>query len=109
MLGERLHKVFGLIGLELVAIATYSSHRLKMGKSLKMFFSETMKPTAYKHVFDLKQCLVVPYINHANQAPEVQTGPTPGIKGFHRLTIGKPLKIFSETIRPTAYKLVKIS
>ena len=40
--GERLLKVFGLIGLE----ATYSSHRLIMGKTLKSS-SETMRPTAY--------------------------------------------------------------
>ena len=35
-----------------------------------------MRPTVY--IFSLKQCLVVPYINPADQDPGVQTVHTPG-------------------------------
>ena len=35
-----------------------------------------MTPTAY--IFCMLQCLVVPYINPANQAPRAQTGHAPG-------------------------------
>ena len=31
-----------------------------------------MRPTAY--IFSMQQCVVVPYLNPANQAPGVQTG-----------------------------------
>ena len=51
-----------------------SSHRLIMGTNLKIF-SETMRPTAY--IFSMYQCLVVPYLTSANQAPGLQTGHTP--------------------------------
>ena len=54
-----------------------SSHRLIMGLTSKVFFSETMRPTAY--IFSMSQCLVVLYVNPANQAPGVQTGHTPGV------------------------------
>ena len=40
---------------------------------IKLFFSGTMRPTAY--IFSMKQCLVVPYINCncTSQTPGVQT------------------------------------
>ena len=57
-----------------------------------------MRPRAY--IFSMWQCLVVPYINPANQARRVQTGHTPVVHMY----MGKTLKIFfSETVRPTAY------
>ena len=59
-----------------------------------------MRPSAY--IFSMKQCLVVPYINPASQAPVVQTGHAPRVIISHRLIMEK-LKIFSETMRPTAY------
>ena len=40
-----------------------------MEKTLKFFFSETKRSTAY--IFGMLQCLVVPYINIAKQAPGV--------------------------------------
>ena len=44
---ERLHKDFFAVWIgSLVAMATYSSHRLIMGKTLKIF-SEAMSTTAY--------------------------------------------------------------
>ena len=39
----------------------------------------------------------------ANQAPGAQTGHALGVISSHRLIIGKTYKIFSETMRPTAY------
>ena len=60
-----------------------------------------MRPTPY--IFGMLQCLVVPYINPANQGPGVQTGPTLGIKNFHRLVMENTLIFFSETMRPTAH------
>ena len=68
-----------------------SFHRLIMEKTFKKkFFYETMRPIAY--IFDMKQFLVVPYLNPADQAVGVQTGPAPGIKSFHRLIMEKTLK-----------------
>ena len=40
------------------------------------------RPTSY--IFDIKQCLVVPFINSANHAPGVQTGHTLGAIIFHK-------------------------
>ena len=74
-----------------------------MGKALKIFFSETMRPRAY--IFSIKQCVVVPYINVANQAPGVQIGHAPGAICLYKESyIAKePSKIFfSETMRPRA-------
>ena len=65
-------------------------HRLIMGKIKKIFFFETMRPTAY--IFSMFPHSVVPYINPANQAPGIQTGPSQGIKHFNRLIMGKNLK-----------------
>ena len=48
-----------------------------------------MRLTAY--ILGIYQCLGVPYINPANQAPGVQTDPFLGIKSFHRCH-GKTLK-----------------
>ena len=56
-----------------------SSHRLIMEKTEKI--SETMGPTAY--IFSMWQCLVVPYINPASQAPGAQTGLAPGVVSSH--------------------------
>ena len=64
-----------------------SSHRLIMGKTSKIIFSETMRPRAY--IFSMYQCLVVPYINPANHAPGAQIGHAPGVISSHRLTMGK--------------------
>ena len=50
----------------------------------KIFFSEIMRPTAY--IFSVQQCLVVPYINPANQDPGVKTGHGSGVISSHRLT-----------------------
>ena len=47
-------------------------------------------------------CLVIPYINLANQAPGVQTGHTPGIY-IELYIVEEPSKsFFAETIRPRA-------
>ena len=74
--GEMLHKVFWADWIEaLVTMTTYSSDKPIMGKTFKIFFSETMRPTAY--LFGMKQCLVVPYIYPTNQVSWVQTGPFP--------------------------------
>ena len=44
-----------------------------------------------------KQCYVVLYINPANHAPGVKSGPTLGVISSHILTIGKTQKrIFSQ-------------
>ena len=43
-----------------------------IGKSLKKIFTEAMRPIAY--IFSQLQCLVVPYIDPANQVPGVRTG-----------------------------------
>ena len=66
-----------------------------MGKSLKIFITEAMRPIA---IFSMLQCLVVPYINPTNEVPEVKTCHTLGINSSHRLIVGKTYKIFSETI-----------
>ena len=61
-----------------------------------------MRPTAY--IFGIQQCLLVLYINPANQAFGVQTGTALGVKSFHKLIMGKTLKIiFAKAIRPSAY------
>ena len=46
-----------------------------------------MKPTAY--IFSMYQCLVVPYINPANQASGHQTGHTLGGHMFIQSYIAK--------------------
>ena len=46
-----------------------------------------MRPTAY--IFSVWQCLVVPYIKPANQAPWLQIGHAPGVINSHRLIMGK--------------------
>ena len=84
-----------------VSMATDRSHRLTMGKTKKIFFSETTRPTAL--IFGMWQWLMVLYINCASHAPGVKFGHAPGLDSLHRLTIGKTKKIFfSETTRPTA-------
>ena len=83
-----------------VSMATDRSHRLTMGKTKKIFFSETTGPTAL--IFGMWQWLMVLYINCASHAPGVKFGHAPGVDSLHRLTIGKTKKIFfSETTRPT--------
>ena len=84
-----------------VSMATDRSHRLTIGKTKIIFFSETTGPTAL--IFGMWQWLMVLYINCASHAPGVKFGHAPGVDSFHRLTIGKTKKIFfSETTRPTA-------
>ena len=56
-------------------------------KSLKIFFTEAKRPTAY--IFSMLQWLVVSYINPANQVPGVKTCHTLGMKSSHRLIVGK--------------------
>ena len=59
-----------------------------LGKSLKTFFTEAMmRPTAY--ILSMLQCLVIPYINPANQVPGVKTDHTLGINSSHRVIVGK--------------------
>ena len=55
-----------------------------------------MRPTAY--IFSMFPHSVVPYINPANQAPGIQTGPSQGIKHFNRLIMGKNLKPRSQQL-----------
>ena len=81
-----------------VSMATDRSHRLTMGKTKKIFFSETTRPTAL--IFGMWQWLMVLYINCAIHAPGVKFGHAPGVDSLHRLTMGK--KFFSETTGPTA-------
>ena len=74
----------------MAAMPIYSSRRLIIGKKLKtIFFSENMRPTAY--IFSMYQCLVVPYINPANQALGLQTGHTTGGHIFKQRYIAKEL------------------
>ena len=82
-------------------MATDRSHRLTMGKTKKIFFSETTRPTAL--IFCRWQWLMVLYINCAIHAPGVKFGHAPRVDRLHRLTMGKKSKIFfSETTGPTA-------
>ena len=84
-----------------VSMATDRSHRLTMGKTKKIFYSETTRPIAL--IFGMWQWLMVLYINCASHAPGAKFGHAPGLDSLHRLTIGKTKKIFfSETTRPTA-------
>ena len=73
-----------------VSMATDRSHRLTMGKTKKIFFSETTRPTAL--IFGMYQWLMVLYINCAIHAPGVKFGHAPGVDSLHRLTMGKKLK-----------------
>ena len=73
-----------------VSMATDRSHRLTMGKTKKIFFSETTWPTAL--IFGMWQWLMVLYINCAIHAPGVKFGHAPGVDSLHRLTMGKKLK-----------------
>ena len=67
-----------------------SLHRLTIGKTKKIFFSETTRPTAL--IFGMWQWLMVLYINCASHAPGVKFGHAPGVDSLHRLTMGKKLK-----------------
>ena len=73
-----------------VSMATDRSHRLTMGKTKKIFFSETTRPTAL--IFGMWQWLMVLYINCAIHAPGVKFGHAPGVNSLHRLTMGKKNK-----------------
>ena len=73
-----------------VSMATDRSHRLTMGKTKKIFFSETTRPTAL--IFGMWQWLMVLYINCAIHAPWVKFGHAPGVDSLHRLTMGKEFK-----------------
>ena len=67
-----------------------SLHRPTIGKTKKIFFSETTRPTAL--IFGMQQWLMVLYINCAIHAPGVKFGHAPGVDSLHRLTMGKKLK-----------------
>ena len=78
-----------------------SLHRPTIGKTKKIFFSETTRPTAL--IFCMWQWLMVLYINCASHVPGVKFGHAPGVDSLHRLTMGKTKKNFSsETKRPRA-------
>ena len=62
--------------------------------------SKTMRPTS--NILCIYQCLVIPCINLANHAPEVQIGHVVGVICSHRLMIKDNLKKISETMRQTA-------
>ena len=84
-----------------VSMATDRSHRLTMGKTKKIFFSETTRPTAL--IFGMYQWLMVLYINCAIHAPVVKFGHAPGVDSLHRLTIGKIQK--SSSLKPLGQQL----
>ena len=69
---------------------------LQWEKHKKFFFSETTRPRAF--IFCQKQCIVVLFINPANLAPGVHTGPVPGALWEKLQKI-----FFSETTRPKAF------
>ena len=56
-----------------------------------------------KKIFIMQQCYMVIYIDPANDAHEVQNGPTTEEIISHILTMGKPCKIISETMSPRAF------
>ena len=81
------HWVGGLIALGFGAdCIKISSHRLTMGKTKKIFFSETTRPTAL--IFVIWQWLMVLFINCAIHAPGVKFGLAPGVNSLHRLSMG---------------------
>ena len=67
-----------------------SLNRLAIGKTKKIFFSETTRPTAL--IFGMWQWLMVLYINCAIHAPGVKFGHAPGVDSLHRPTMGKTKK-----------------
>ena len=67
-----------------------SLHRPTIGKTKKIFFSETTRPTAL--IFGMLQWLMVLYINCAIHAPGVKFGQVPEVDSLHRLTMGKKFK-----------------
>ena len=86
------------------ALGFISSHRLTIGKTKKIFFSENMRLRAF--IFCVYQCLAIPFINPANRNPWGLKWPRPGgVIICHRLIYNgeKCEKIFfSETTRPKA-------
>ena len=79
-----------------------SLHRLTIGKTKKIFFSETTRPTAL--IFCRWEWLMVLYINCANHAPGVKFGHAPGVDSLHRPTIGKKLQK-SSSLKPLGQQL----
>ena len=75
-----------------------SFHRLVMKKKNFKISSETMGLSAY--IFRMQQCLVVPYMNPANEASCSLISPARGIKSFHRLILIKP---FYKLMKHIAY------
>ena len=55
------------------------------------------------NISNMKQCLVVSYINPANRAPRVLIGHAPGIINSHTYNRKTLKDLFSETMRATAY------
>ena len=79
-----------------------SLHRLTIGKTKKIFFSETTGHTAL--IFCMWQWLMVLYINCAIHAPGVKFGHAPGVDSLHRLTMGKKNKK-SSSLKPQGPQL----
>ena len=75
-----------------------------MGKTKKIFFSKTTRPTAL--IVGMWQWLMVLYMNLAIHAPGVKFGHAPGVDSLHRLTMGKHSNInISEASRRILIKL----
>ena len=64
-----------------------SLYRPTIGKTKKIFFSETTRPTAL--LFGMWQWLMVLYINCAIHAPGVKFGQAPEVDSLNRLAMGK--------------------
>ena len=62
--------------------------------------SKSMRLTS--NILCIYQCLVIPCINLASHAPEVQIGHVLGVICSHRLIFKKKMEKFSETMRQTA-------
>ena len=67
-----------------------SLHRPTIGKTKKIFFSETTRPTAL--IIGMEQWLMVLYINCAIHAPGVKFGQVPEVDSLNRLAMGKKFK-----------------
>ena len=79
-----------------------SFHRLTIGKTKKIFFSETTRPTAL--IFCMWQWLMVLYINCAIHAPGVKFGQALEVDSLNRLTMGKKIQK-SSSLKPQGPQL----
>ena len=77
---------------------------------MKVFFNETMRPTAY--IVCMLQCLMI-YHNPVDHTPEVKIGHAPVVRSIHDLpstNYGKSFKnVFSKAMRPSAFMQAYIS